>query len=109
GDHGTWDELVPQGPLVLRSLVRVGEDAMAVVGLEDGRSRVLLYTLAGRFASEPALPGAGSVALGSSILQVPLGRLVAPAREAFTFVLAAYETAPSSYLYELPGGTLTQL
>ena len=109
GDHSTWDELVPEGPLVLRSLVRVGEDAMAVIGLEDGRSRVLLYTLAGRLEREPALPGAGTVALGSSILQVPLGRLAAPAREAFTFVLSAYDTAPSSYLYELPGGTLTPL
>jgi prolyl oligopeptidase len=108
GDPATWTELVGESQLVLRSLVLAGR-FMVLVGLEDAFSRVRIFTLTGAHVEDLALPASGTVSTQSTLLQAPLLPLVAPAADAFTFVLSTYDLPPTAYHYDIAERRLTAL
>ncbi|GAA4093836.1 prolyl oligopeptidase family serine peptidase [Nocardioides kongjuensis] len=60
-DASTWEELVPEGPTVLRSITPVGEH-LYLAELDRTFARVRVLDVAGRVLGEVPLPGRGALA-----------------------------------------------
>ena len=108
----TWEELIPEGDVVLRLVQRAG-DLLVVSGLRDACSAVIVVAPGGE-ARELELPVAGLVSRSAAhgVAQPAAaneGTGVAGDDDGFTFVLGAPDRSAGLYRYERETGTLTEL
>lgn len=103
-DPSTWDELVPESRVALRSVTPVG-DHLYVLGLDDTYSQVRIFTAGGELAGHVPLPGRGAVVE----LPFPMMALYPEGLDdeyAFAFTTL---TTSAGYYRHRPGSTVDEL
>jgi prolyl oligopeptidase len=110
-DRSTWEELIPEGELVLRLVQRAG-DLLVVSALREAVSVLLLVTPAG--IEELELPAAGLVSATAAYgLAQPAaandGAGVTGDDEGFSFVLSTPARSAGLYRYEAARGRVAEL
>jgi prolyl oligopeptidase len=91
-----WQEVVPEGELVLENASMVG-DRLILGYLQDARSRVVVHGLDGSFLRDVALPGLGTAE----------GFPSDPASRATHYAYSSFNQPATIYRYDLDSGKST--
>lgn len=104
-----WDELVPEGEGILRTVSRAG-DRLVLASYVDGVTRLTVTSLDGTAPEEIALPGRGVAApWGLFPFQVGGDAPVEAHPECVTFVYSSVNTRPAVYHYDLEARKLSRV
>ncbi|WP_282105822.1 MULTISPECIES: prolyl oligopeptidase family serine peptidase [unclassified Crossiella] len=101
-DPDTWEELIPAGDLVLRSLYRLGEH-LVVTALNDVSLDVRSYSLAGVPVARAALPAASASFALTVLSRLPTGSA------ALTFTASSFTSSDTMYELDPATGALDVL